>query len=74
MGPIKKDRLFYFINYEGYRVVLPSASNLIRVPSPQFQAATLANLNATGNAASVPFYQQIFAIYNKARASVAPYR
>lgn len=46
--------------------MLPTASTLTLIPSPQFQAATLANLTADGNAAEIPFYQQVFAIYNKA--------
>jgi len=51
---------------EGVRVVLPTASTLIQVPSPQFQTAALANLNANGNSAQVPFYNQLFALYNGA--------
>jgi hypothetical protein len=38
----------------------------VNIPSPNFQTATLANLAATGNAAEVPFYNQIFSIYNNA--------
>jgi hypothetical protein len=61
-----KNRTFFDIDYEGARVVLPSASTLVKIPSPQFQAATLANLASNGNAAEIPFYKQIFAVQNGA--------
>jgi hypothetical protein len=64
-GPIKKDKTFFYWNYEGLRVLLPT-SGTATIPSPQFETATLANLNATGQSASVPFYQNIFNIYNGA--------
>jgi hypothetical protein len=65
-GPIWKNRTFFDVDYEGLRNVLPTASTLTLVPSPQFQAATLANLAANGNAAEIPFYKQVFAVYNNA--------
>jgi Carboxypeptidase regulatory-like domain/TonB-dependent Receptor Plug Domain/TonB dependent receptor len=65
-GPIWKNRTFFDVDYEGLRNVLPTASALTLVPSPQFQASTLANLAANGNAAEIPFYKQIFAVYNGA--------
>jgi hypothetical protein len=63
-GPIWKNRTFFDVDYEGLRNVLPTASTLTLVPSPQFQAATLANLAGNGRAAEIPFYNQIFNIYN----------
>jgi len=65
-GPIVKNRTFFDVDYEGYRNLLPGASTLILIPSPQFQSATLANLTANGNSAEIPFYKQLFAIYNGA--------
>jgi hypothetical protein len=65
-GPIWKNRTFFDVNYEGLRSLLPGSSTLNLIPSPQFQAATLANLTANGNAAEIPFYQQVFKIYNSA--------
>jgi hypothetical protein len=65
-GPIWKNHTFFDADYEGLRNLLPTASTLTLIPSPQFQAATLANLGANGNAAEIPFYQQIFAIYKNA--------
>jgi len=65
-GPIWKNHTFFDVDYEGLRNVLPTASALTLVPSPQFQAATLANLATTGNSAELPFYKQIFSVYNNA--------
>jgi hypothetical protein len=65
-GPIWKNRTFFDVDYEGVREVLPTATTLVLAPSPQFQAATLANLTTVGNAAEIPFYKQIFGVYNGA--------
>ena len=64
-GPMIKDKTFFFVDTEGLRIVLPTVTPT-NIPSPQFQAATLANLAATGNAAQIPFYQKIFSLYNSA--------
>ena len=64
-GPIVKDKTFFFLNTEGLRLVIPT-STPVNVPSPAFQAATLANLASNGNAAEIPFYNQILSIYNNA--------
>jgi outer membrane receptor protein involved in Fe transport len=66
-GPIQKDKTFFFWNYEGLRVILPT-SNLVKVPTQAFQTATIANLTGTGLAASVPFYQNMFNIWNQSAA------
>jgi hypothetical protein len=65
-GPIWKDHTFFDSNYEGLRNVLPTSSALTLIPGQPFQAATLANLTATGRSDEIPFYKQIFAIYNNA--------
>jgi hypothetical protein len=64
-GPIKKDKAFFFWNYEGLRVVIPTSSQ-VQVPSPAFETATLANLTGEGLTASIPFYQTMFSLYNGA--------
>src|SRR5665213_2348505 len=46
------------------RVVLPT-STAVNIPSPQFQAATLAHLQSV-SPLSIPFYQQVFSVYNNA--------
>jgi hypothetical protein len=63
-GPIVKDKTFFFIDTEGLRFVLPTSLNA-RIPSAQFQAATLANLGNV-SPASVPFYTSVFGLYNNA--------
>jgi Carboxypeptidase regulatory-like domain len=63
-GPIWKNHTFFFVNNEGLRIVIPT-TNAVNIPSPQFEAATLANL-ASVSAGSIPLYNKIFALYNGA--------
>jgi Carboxypeptidase regulatory-like domain/TonB dependent receptor len=65
-GPIWKNHTFFDFDYEGLHNLLPANATLNLIPSPQFQAATLTNLTATGNGAEIPFYKQLFAVYNGA--------
>jgi hypothetical protein len=65
-GPAIKDRLFWYLDTEGLRAILPSASTLVLVPSPNLQAVTLANLAKNGLSASVPYYNNMFSLYNQA--------
>jgi outer membrane receptor for ferrienterochelin and colicin len=58
-GPIIKNKLFFFVDGEGLRYVLP-AQIQVAMPSPQFQAYTLAHAPA----AALPFYQDAFKLYN----------
>ena len=58
-GPIIKNKVFFFTDYEGLRYVLPAAGQAV-FPSQQLQAYTLAHVSA----ASLPFYQQAFSLYN----------
>src|SRR6266851_7840741 len=66
-GPIRKNKTFFFVNTEGLRVLLPT-SNKVNIPSPQFRAATLANLAST-SPASIPFYNNSFGLWNNARGA-----
>ncbi len=74
-GPIKRDRTFFFANYEGLRVVLPTRST-VYAPDASYQANTLANLTANGLASESSTYQGIFNLYNSnpgfAHATVDP--
>jgi hypothetical protein len=63
-GPVWRDHTFFFVNNEGLRIVLPTTTP-VNVPSPQFEAATLANLGNM-NPDSIPFYNKIFSLYNAA--------
>src|SRR5271165_747482 len=67
-GPIKKDKLFFFADFEGLRYVLPGAGGAIYVPTPQF-ANPVGGINGTANTmtpGSAPFYQNIFNLYANA--------
>ena len=68
-GPLRKDKTFFFVDTEGLRVVLPTSS-AVNIPSPLFQQVTLANLQAN-NPTAVPFYQQMFSLYNGANGASA---
>lgn len=64
-GPIKKDKLFFFVDYEAVQYIVPS-STPVYAPTPAFAAATLANLAATAPA-EVGLYQRLFALYAGAK-------
>jgi|HubBroStandDraft_6_1064221.scaffolds.fasta_scaffold00069_24 hypothetical protein len=66
-GPIWKNKAFFFWNYEGLRVIIPVTNNGLLAPTAQFESAITDNLNATGFADSVPFYNQAFNVYNGAK-------
>jgi len=63
-GPIKKDKLFFYMNTEGIRFILPTSARAY-VWSPNFAAATLANI-AGSEPASLPTYQKYFQIMQSA--------
>lgn len=58
-GPIKKDKAFFFFDYEALRLVIPAPYS-INVPTAAFQSAVLAGLPAS----ELPLYNQIFSIFN----------
>lgn len=60
-GPIKKNKLFFFGDYEAMRYVLPAAG-VISLPSQQLEQYTLAHVPA----ASLPLYQDYFGLVNGA--------
>ena len=66
-GPIKKDRLFLFFDSEGLRLLIPQ-NFFVTIPSPEFEAATIANIDSRfgSSSASDTFYKKIFSVYNAA--------
>jgi hypothetical protein len=64
-GPIKKDKAFFFINTEGLRYTFGSSSQVF-VPTQNLQNFILNTSLPANNPAAIPFYQQIFSLYNHA--------
>jgi hypothetical protein len=60
-GPIQKDKLFWYANSEGLRVILPSAQKT-DIPTLAFEQSVINNLNAEGLTSSIPFYCQGLAV------------
>ena len=54
-GPLRKDKVFFFINTEGLRVLAPANATVV-VPSPDFQAAAVTFLNQQGQPNVANFY------------------
>lgn len=66
-GPIKKDKLFFYVNTEGIRVGFSTTPQPVIIPTLAFEQATINNLNARGMTTSAQLYQNsIFPIYNNA--------
>ena len=66
-GPIIKNKLFFFVDQEGIRFVLPGASGVQTVPTDAFANFVLGNVGA----ASQPFYKNIFNLYAGAAGASA---
>jgi hypothetical protein len=60
-GPIRKNKLFVFFNYESLRYALPDSA-VVKIPSPQIETYTLAHIPA----AVLPLYQDAFSLWNNA--------
>ncbi len=63
-GPIKKDKLFFFADWEGIRYIVPTTEN-IYVPTVAFANSTLANVAAL-DPNSLGLYQKMFGLYQGA--------
>jgi len=74
-GAIKKDKLFFFFDTEGARLLL-SQNFFVVIPSPEFETFTIENIDSRfgSTSASDAFYKKIFALYNAAQGakSAAP--
>jgi hypothetical protein len=64
-GPVRKDRLFFFVDSEGLRLLIPQILT-IQMPSADFESATIANIDSRfgPTSPSDAFYKQIFNLYN----------
>jgi hypothetical protein len=63
-GPIRKNKTFFFADTEGLRLVIPTSAE-VNVPSPQFEAATRANIASVAPGA-LNFYNNMFSLWNSA--------
>jgi len=66
-GPIWKNKAFFFFNYEGLRVLIPVSNVDLHAPTQAFETAITDNLTTQGLTQSIPFYQQMFSIWNGAK-------
>jgi hypothetical protein len=72
-GPIRKDKLFFFFDTEGLRLVIPQVLFTL-IPTPEFEAATMANIDSEldskgqlrfgPGSATDQFYRKIFSLYD----------
>jgi hypothetical protein len=64
-GPIRKDKLFFFFDTEGLRLVIPQVLFTL-IPTPEFEDATIKHIQfkfGAGSASDI-FYQKIFNLYD----------
>jgi hypothetical protein len=66
-GPVTKEKLFFFFDIEGQQVLIPQVF-FVTIPSPQFEAATIAQIDSKfgADSASDSFYKKIFNLYHAA--------
>ncbi len=72
-GPIKTDRLFFFLDTEGIRFIFPTSTQVF-IPSASYEASVLASV-AANNPSETSFYKNLFSLYNGApgAAGATPY-
>src|ERR1700677_354965 len=62
-GPIIKNKLFFFVDQEGLYYALPSVQT-VTLPTPTFITAVENNIASNAStAAELPYYQQMFGLY-----------
>src|SRR5271155_553956 len=64
-GPVIKDKLFFFVNTEGLRYILPTSSTL-NTPTPAYEAYILSQAPIASSPTVTAFYNNMFSIYNSA--------
>ncbi len=68
-GPVIKDHTWFFVDTEGLRFILPNVYT-VHVPTPEFAAAVLANIQAT-QPNELAAYQNMFKVYSEGAAGKA---
>ncbi len=66
-GPIVKNKLFFFADYEALRMILPGVSGVNVIPTTAFANYVMTQVPA----AAQPFYQNMFTLYAGAPGSSA---
>src|SRR2546428_6951147 len=71
-GPISKGKLFFFFDSEGLRLLIPQIY-FVTIPSTEFEAATIANIDSKFGPASASdaFYRRLFVFSHAAPAGSA---
>jgi len=66
-GSIRRNKLFFFFDTEGLRLLIPQQF-FVTIPSVEFETAALANIDSRfgANSASSVFYRKMFDLYNGA--------
>ena len=81
-GPVRKDKSFFFVHYEGIRIALPLVARTT-VPSPAYQQYVLGQLPQGGidatngtqlpaEAGEVEFYRKMFQLYRSTAGTPTP--
>jgi hypothetical protein len=70
-----REKAFFFFDTEGLKLLLPQVF-FVALPSPEFEAATIGNIDAQFGLASPSdvFYRKIFALYNAAPGAASATR
>ena len=72
-GPVKRDKIFFFFDNEGLRVIVPQSFFDIHAPSSQFEDSTLKNIENDSrfgpNSATYAFYRKMFRLYDAASSA-----
>ena len=72
-GPILKNKVFWYFDTEGIRLMTPSSAPTVLIPDPAFETATIDNLMAN-HPASVPSIKISSSFTTRRRARTAPFR
>ncbi len=70
-GPVRKDKTFFFVDFEGLRFVLPNVFT-VTAPTPAFAAAVLANVTAK-QPAEASAYKTMLGLWDNAPGSSSAY-
>jgi hypothetical protein len=81
-GPIRRDKLFFFVHYEGVRIALPLVSQAV-VPTPAYEQYVLGQIALGGidpitgtvlpaEPQEVAFYQSMFNLYSSTAGTPVP--